>query len=96
MSDKKNKQKGPALDLSRRRFIKGAALAGVSITATGVVAKKAISLVPTAPADAAQTAYLKDIMRGDRVLRGEKLHLMSEGDKKELVRFFEESYRRQS
>ncbi len=86
----------PTLDLSRRRFLKSLAFTGVAITATGAVAKKVSSVVTAVPYGAAEREYMKDIMRLDRSWKGQGLVMMSEGEKRDLVRFFKKSYREQA
>ncbi len=78
---------------SRRNFIKKVFSAGVALTSTGVLAKKVSSLVP---AENVQDKYLKDVLPGDRVLKSRKYVLMTDKEKRELIRFFTENYKRQS
>jgi len=73
---------------SRRGFIRGAIISAVAVTATAKLAKKTVSLLPEADY---QKAYLGDIEAGDRALKKARITLMSESDKKELLRMFAEA-----
>lgn len=76
--------------LSRRGFIKGAAIAGVSLTASGMVAKK---VVETANYATPQERGMQDELSGDRALSSRRYFLTTEEDKKSLVRFFIKNYK---
>ncbi|MFQ5465368.1 MAG: hypothetical protein ACE5EI_05515 [Thermodesulfobacteriota bacterium] len=72
---------------SRRGFIRGAIISAVAVTATAKLAKKTVSLLPEVDY---QKAYLGDIEAGDRALKKTRITLMSEKEKKELLRMYAE------
>ncbi len=78
---------------SRRSFIKKVFVSGAALTTTGMLAKKVSSLVPER---SVQDRYLRDVLPGDRILMERRYVLMSEKEKKELIRFFVENYKRRS
>jgi hypothetical protein len=85
----KNKKKRPD-DLSRRNFLKTAAVAGFSVTTTGVVAKKVSSF---AFDDGPQRDSLNYLLRGDRTIMNRKHVLMTKAEKQTLLRTFVENYK---
>jgi hypothetical protein len=93
MSGRKYKQKRPTIDLSRRNFLKTVAVAGVSVTTAGTLAKKVSTLVLQ---DGPQGAPLDYILRGDRILMGREYILMTETEKKTMVGTFTDNYKKLS
>lgn len=75
--------------VTRRGLLTGAAV-GTALVGTATVAKKVSSLLPTV---SPQEAYLKDIRKGDMAVKGWRLTLMTEGEKKDLISFFKNNYR---
>jgi hypothetical protein len=88
----KNKQKR-SLDLSRRNFLKTAAVAGFTVTATGTLAKKVSSLVFD---DSAQSTSRNYLLQGDRIMINRKYVLMTKAEKQTQLSTFIENYKRQS
>jgi hypothetical protein len=85
----KNKQKRP-LDLSRRNFLKTAAVAGFTVTTTGALAKKVSSLVFD---DSRQMTSRNYLLQGDGIMINRKYVLMSKAEKQTLLRTFIENYK---
>ena len=85
--------KESATGLSRRGFIKGAAIAGVTLTTTAVVAKKVVESVDYA---SPQERGVQDVLSGDRALSSRKDFLTTDEDKKNLVRFFIKNYKEEA
>ncbi|MEE9614374.1 MAG: twin-arginine translocation signal domain-containing protein [Thermodesulfobacteriota bacterium] len=93
MKDSKSKKtkNSPATgNLSRRSFLKGAATVGVAVTAGGVLAQKTIKLFPTQDI---KTAYMKDVLAGDTVLRSREYVVMTDNEKRDIVKFFKKNYK---
>lgn len=78
--------------LSRRTFIKGAAVGSIAAASVAGIAKLAVSL---ASSDAENKAYLEDI-RQERLLAQMNYVLMSKGEKEEMVRMFIKSHKEQA
>lgn len=78
---------------TRRGFLKKALFAGVAVTATATVAKKAVSMIP---GEDPQEQYLKDVLPGDRVLSAREYVVMSKEEKKALVKTMTENYKKEA
>jgi len=78
---------------SRRGFIKKALISAVAVATTAKLAEKTASLI--AESDH-QKEYLGDVLPGDRVMSEREYVLMSDSEKKNLVRSFEKDYRKRS
>jgi hypothetical protein len=78
---------------SRREFVKKALVSSVALTSTGVLSKKVASLIPD---NNSQTAYLSDILPGDRVMMNREFVLMTDDEKKKIIRKFIKDYNKQS
>ena len=77
--------------LSRRGFLKGAVVAGVSVTVTGVVAKKVVdAALDVSPTD----RYMQGERAAETALTGRSYFEVSPKEKKGLVDFFVKSYRK--
>ena len=92
MSGKRYEKKRANLDLSRRYFLKTAAVAGLSVAITGQLAKRVSSLVLDDVPRGASPDY---ILKGDRIMTKRKYVLMTEAEKRTLVRTFTVNYKKQ-
>ncbi len=92
MSGKRYEQKRANLDLSRRNFLKTAAVAGLSVATTAGLAKRVSSLVLDDVPRGASPDY---ILKGDRIMTKRKYVLMTEAEKRTLVRTFTVNYKKQ-
>ncbi|HHL39436.1 MAG TPA: hypothetical protein ENJ37_02910 [Deltaproteobacteria bacterium] len=76
---------------TRRSMLKSAALGALALVTTGTLAKK---VADKAVGTDAQRAYLADIVPGDAVWKARRFVLMTDGEKRALVRKFEDDYRK--
>ncbi len=76
---------------SRRTFIKNLAIAGAVIGTNALVAKKVASVVLEKDP---QRAYLEDVLPGDRVMMAREYVVMTDEEKKRLVKTLIENYKK--
>ena len=67
---------------TRRGFIKSTMVAGLAIAGGAVAAKKVVDAVLR---EDTRRLYMADALGVEHVWKGKKLHLMSKGEKKEMV-----------
>lgn len=77
-------------DISRRGFIKHAAIGGIALVYTAGAGKFVASILPD---DTPQKAYLNDILPGDRVMMEREYVLMTDREKEELMQMFIENHK---
>ena len=76
--------------VSRRGFLKNAALA-TTVVATSVGVTKTISTI--IPKENFQNKYASDVRAGDKPLQEREYVVMSDKEKKDIVKQFEDSYK---
>ncbi|MEE8575250.1 MAG: hypothetical protein V3T30_07545 [Thermodesulfobacteriota bacterium] len=79
-------------NISKRKFLKTAALATAGITAAGGLSLGISSLIPY---DSCQQKYAKDVIPGDMALAKREYVEMTKAEKKNMVRRLKESYKKQ-
>ena len=82
-------QENPAVNLSRRHFIKKAVIGGIAAISTASIAKKVVSMESE---KTQREAYIKDEFRQDMVLKDKKFVLMTDDEKRQLVDMFVSNY----
>ncbi len=75
---------------SRRDFLKKAAVSTAAVTVTAGLAKKVVGVATEVDA---KRAYREDILAGDRAWRDREYVVMTDTEKRELVRTFIDNYR---
>lgn len=77
----------------RRDFLKKAAIGSLAFATTAGVAKKVVSVATETDV---KKAYLNDILPGDSVLKNREYVVMTDAEKKQMVKMFTENHKKQS
>lgn len=83
--------------ITRRGVLKGLAVLGASLTAGAVAGKVASNSISASSVNPeAVSSYNKELLRGDAELIGRGYEEVSKEEKQQMVKYFEDNYRRGS
>ncbi|MBI5893370.1 MAG: twin-arginine translocation signal domain-containing protein [Deltaproteobacteria bacterium] len=101
----KNKEQGQDLNkgltavskcgktLSRRTFIKKAAVGGIAIASAAGIIKAAKTLAEAEAEKREYAAYVHDELQQDKIMKDKKYVLMTKEEKEEMLKMFADNYK---